>query len=87
MKIYDVRRLKEGMRLVAQRHINGELKRYSEGTIFEFVRVSHHSSRGYSEIQIRINGVAFKSYDDYFKHDKDQGSYFVIAPRCVFDEA
>jgi len=85
MKIYNVHELEKGMRLVAQKHINGELRRHPKGTIFEFVEVTHSSIRGYSEILIRINGIAFKSYDDYFRYDIDQASYFVIAPRCVFD--
>lgn len=86
-KIYDVRFLRKGTRLIAQRKISGVVKGYKKYTVFEFVRAKYKSPAGYTEISIRINGSVFTSYDDYFRKDMSFDEAFVIQPECMFDEA
>ena len=85
-KIYDVRFLRKGTLLIAQREIPGAFKRHKKYTVFEFVKIRYKSPAGYTEIKVRINGTEFTSYDDYFKIGMSFEAYFAIQQRCVFDE-
>ena len=86
-KIYDVRFLRKGTLLIAQREIPGPLKRHKKYAVFEFVRIKYKSPAGYTEIKVRVDGNEFTSYDDYFRKDMSFDEAFVIQPECMFDEA
>ena len=86
-KIYDVRFLKKGTLLIAQREISGPFKRHKKYTVFEFVKIRYKSPAGYNEISVRINGNEFNSYDDYFRKDMSFDEAYAIQPRWMFDEA